>query len=345
MENNNSFNQDFPNETNNQEPNKININQKTSNNLEKKEKNIEEKEENDNLGYLPGINHTNFNNFNQKQRLDSTDSPMVAQFKFSIDMPNVSKQRLNEYLNQDLLNALEESPNIPNLNSELPNNKNDNTNPENNPNNLFGFSLYPSNPQNIENNNNNSINNNMNYMLESNFYPNKNYNQRDYTNNFQNVYNNNINFNNYNYNYNINIPETTNISNNLINTLNNNPPVFIPKQMRNKNYNQKDNNLIMDEKNIKFFNNGNKINTKNKFDNNKKNSQNSKKEGKMKKPFEVRIGDWTCSKCNNLNFSFRNKCNRCGIPKEVSEKYQGELMNQEMVNQNINFNFPNDGRF
>ena len=27
------------------------------------------------------------------------------------------------------------------------------------------------------------------------------------------------------------------------------------------------------------------------------------------------------------------------------EKYQGELMNQEMVNQNINFNFPNDGRF
>ena len=103
--------------------------------------------------------------------------------------------------------------------------------------------------------------------------------------------------------------------------------------------------LLIPTPNIKFFNNGNKINTKNKFDNNKKNSQNSKKEGKMKKPFEVRIGDWTCSKCNNLNFSFRNKCNRCGIPKEVSEKYQGELMNQEMVNQNINFNFPNDGRF
>ena len=86
-------------------------------------------------------------------------------------------------------------------------------------------------------------------------------------------------------------------------------------------------------------------NDKNKKIKNKKNSQNSKKEGKMKKPFEVRIGDWTCSKCNNLNFSFRNKCNRCGIPKEESEKYQGELMNQEMVNQNINFNFPNDGRF
>jgi hypothetical protein len=97
MEKNNPFSSDFPNGTNTQEPNQINFNQNGNNNLEKNEKNTEEKEENDNLGYLPGINHTNFNNFNQKQRLDSTDSPMVAQFKFSIDMPNVSKQRLNEY--------------------------------------------------------------------------------------------------------------------------------------------------------------------------------------------------------------------------------------------------------
>jgi hypothetical protein len=328
--------------------NQMNINPKESNIPQNIDKNANEKEENDNLGYSKGMNNINFVNFNTKQRLDSTDSPIQAQFKFSIDMPNVPKQRLHEFLNEDLLNAIEQSPNIPNLNSELPNNKNNNTNVDNNPNNLFGFSLYPQNPPNIENNNNNI--NNINFIQEPDIYPGKNWSQINNqnninNNNFTNIYNNNINFNNYNYNYNINFPETTNISNNLINTLNNNPPVFIPKQMRNKNYNQKDNNLIMDEKNIKFFNNGNKINTKNKFDNNKKNSQNSKKEGKMKKPFEVRIGDWTCSKCNNLNFSFRNKCNRCGIPKEESEKYQGELMNQEMINQNINFNFPNDGRF
>jgi len=60
-----------------------------------------------------------FNNFNSKKRLDSTDSPIRA--KFSIDLPNVSKQRLHEYLNDDLLNALEYSPQIPTINNDLNN--------------------------------------------------------------------------------------------------------------------------------------------------------------------------------------------------------------------------------
>ena len=30
--------------------------------------------------------------------------------------------------------------------------------------------------------------------------------------------------------------------------------------------------------------------------------------------------DWICTFCNNLNYSFRIKCNRCKINKEVSEK-------------------------
>ena len=41
---------------------------------------------------------------------------------------------------------------------------------------------------------------------------------------------------------------------------------------------------------------------------------------KPKKCFEKREGDWICSKCKNLNFSFRVKCNRCSITKEESEK-------------------------
>lgn len=26
---------------------------------------------------------------------------------------------------------------------------------------------------------------------------------------------------------------------------------------------------------------------------------------------QAREGDWVCLNCNNLNFSFRKKCNRC----------------------------------
>ena len=63
----------------------------------------------------------------------------------------------------------------------------------------------------------------------------------------------------------------------------------------------------------------------NKFDTNKKYQvlvpfTVLKKNVKVKKPFEIREGDWTCSNCNNLNFSFRVKCNRCFIFKEQSEQ-------------------------
>ena len=91
------------------------------NNIENKEKEIEETDDVENLRYKD----MNCNNIDPRiqQRLDSCDSQVANHFKFSIDMPNVSKQRLHEYLNDDLLNALDVSPNIPNLNSGINNNK------------------------------------------------------------------------------------------------------------------------------------------------------------------------------------------------------------------------------
>ncbi len=37
--------------------------------------------------------------------------------------------------------------------------------------------------------------------------------------------------------------------------------------------------------------------------------------------------DWICSFCNNLNFSFRTKCNRCKVSKEFSDKRKNNFMN------------------
>ena len=41
--------------------------------------------------------------------------------------------------------------------------------------------------------------------------------------------------------------------------------------------------------------------------------------------------DWICSNCNNLNFSFRTKCNRCKIRKEDSDKRKQYLMKMNYI--------------
>lgn len=51
---------------------------------------------------------------------------------------------------------------------------------------------------------------------------------------------------------------------------------------------------------------------------------------RTKKKFVERKGDWKCSKCNNINFSFRNQCNKCKISKEDSQKLLIEF-NDKMV--------------
>jgi hypothetical protein len=299
----NNSNQQKPN-NNNGNPilNSLSNNNDIKNNAHNKD---EEIDDSDNLkfkGFLP-------NNTDPfiLQRFDSTNSPIAAQYKFSIDMPNVSQQRLHEYLNNDLLNALDVSPSISKINSGIPENmQNLNDLGDNNPNNLYGFSLYPqtNNNKNVEIENyiqNQNMNNANNYNYQNNFnynYPNNNTNNNAYYQNFNNNYTN--------LNYNINDPK-----------------VFIPTKLRNAEQNNKQNNNKKET-----LNNG-----KNKFDNGKKNKQ------KNKKFFEVREGDWRCSNCNNLNFSFRNKCNRCSLPKELSQPM--DPMNPQAFNQNQQFQLIN----
>ena len=95
---------------------------------------------------------------------------------------------------------------------------------------------------------------------------------------------------------------------------------------KNENENDNDNEIQMNVNSNSYFpknyflnnNNNNNINNNNNFIHNPKIHHNNK----GKKPFEIREGDWTCFHCNNLNFSFRLKCNRCGLSKELSlQKY------------------------
>ena len=47
---------------------------------------------------------------------------------------------------------------------------------------------------------------------------------------------------------------------------------------------------------------------------------NEKKKKKKKKEFVEREGDWPCYRCKNLNFAFRDKCNKCQMTRDESEK-------------------------
>ncbi len=91
--------------------------------------------------------------------------------------------------------------------------------------------------------------------------------------------------------------ETDFDSPNFINKLNLDCEPFYPKKKKGDSYTQ-NNNFC----NKKRYNNSNK---------NKKNK---------KKSFVEREGDWPCYRCKNINFSFRDKCNKCQLLKEESEK-------------------------
>ena len=90
---------------------------------------------------------------------------------------------------------------------------------------------------------------------------------------------------------------------------------------------------------LKKYNNDNqKLNNEiSKCNNNEKNNK------KTKKILTIKEGDWICLACNNLNFSFRTTCNRCGLSKILTEykKRQLQIMNQQkqiqlfMMNRNF----------
>lgn len=65
-----------------------------------------------------------------------------------------------------------------------------------------------------------------------------------------------------------------------------------------------------------------------------KNNKNmyGKYQKKKSRPFIERQGDWVCKYCRNLNFSFRNECNRCKLLKKVCLETEKENEENDMKN-------------
>ena len=236
-------------------------------------------------------------------------------YKISIDLTDIKNKKLHNYLNEDLIDALDKCMDEPEPEnnqyiSDLSPNENDTNYSQNNISNDIEM-----------NNNYMNVNNNFHFYPQSmnsihntiSFFPKAN-KKKLKENEESNINNNNIN--------NMNIKnENSNEKNKSLKKLvdyfgGSSPldaPIYIPQKYKSLKFNQKPNKI-----------------GENEIYNNKNNVEPEKKEEKCKKPFEIREGDWTCEFCYNLNFAFRTKCNRCGVVKDF-------LQNNLSMNTNDNF--------
>ena len=140
--------------------------------------------------------------------------------------------------------------------------------------------------------------------------------------------------------------KTDNTYERIINKLNINSKPFFPKSKlfnkcssNNKKVEREDSKL---DNNINYF----KTNPFNYHMNMKNNNCNKNRNKKKKKRYIEKEGDWPCFDCKNINFSFRVVCNRCKLPKEISEKKYEEagerLIKLFNINQNNKLDKNND---
>ena len=127
---------------------------------------------------------------------------------------------------------------------------------------------------------------------------------------------------------------------------------FTPKKLKEQTENQNQNDLNKEKEIINNDCENNKTNNEkmlptvfvptsliiNPILKSQKNIYNNKYQKKKQKPFMERTGDWICKKCKNLNFSFRQECNRCKLPKkEVIETEEKKEENNKIDNNGNNY--------
>ena len=240
------------------------------------------------------------NQKNKKKEKDKNKEGEDFENKMSIDLSDVKNKKLHNYLNEDLIDAIDKSLDDPDdlddpidkidkqYVSDYSHNENDTNYSQNNISNDIDTNNNFSNNYKFYPRNLNSIHNTIS------FFPKANKKKEDL-----NINNNNIKQNGEN-----NKDEKKDIKKLVDYFGGSNPldaPVYIPQKFKSLKFNQKPGKIGIND-----------LNTIS----NESTSEIEKKEEKCKKPFEIREGDWTCEFCYNLNFAFRTKCNRCGLIKD-----------------------------
>ena len=291
--------------------------------------------------------------FKQKETIDPY---YLNKRKSSTDL-NLTEKNIHEFLNNDLIKALDYDDFMdPEENCENSDSTSSNAY-------ISGSSDYTL-KQNSPELNSKVIKNEkeININLNKDNFTNKN-NSNDVNNK-----NSDINNNNENNNININNINNNNIKDNekekdemidknikdKIEILNDPlfTPIFIPNEMNNNKIKEM---KIKEEEKIEKKKEKKNNSLKNKFDDDVEPiimMTMPNMEEKTKLPLEIRVGDWICLYCNNLNFSFRIKCNRCGLLRKSSthllkkkyynNKYQYLGNNNNFNNDNFSINYNNN---
>ena len=128
---------------------------------------------------------------------------------------------------------------------------------------------------------------------------------------------------NYSYKYSNNSTEKENIKNNNINNIKNDYNLELNSKV-NK-FNSYNYNPL-----LPLINMGYEFIPRNLKNNKNENSYKINFEGKNDNIYRKnKKDDWFCSFCNNLNYSFRVKCNRCGASKEMSNFTYKKLLESQ----------------